>query len=298
MKLDPRHLAQLSTIVETGSFQGAADRMGISQPALSRNIGMLEKRLGTAVFRRSGRRAVPTEIGRRLARAGLSIRIAQDSASVAAELASSGSAGELRLGAPPIVAGRFLSEVLSGFINANPECWVELRVGIVHELRAMLERGQIDVIIGPQNLAEASSELHFSKIVDDSVGIICRRGHLLTKQAGISPIHLGQQMWVAHSRGSTLRQQTENALMAMGLEEIRIGFETDSIGSALEIVGTTNLISAMPRLSTRPYLEDRLVFLDVDHIQFRRPLGLIRRKGMAESVVLKRFLEALVNHYR
>lgn len=298
MNIDPRHLAQLSTIVETGSFQGAADRLGISQPALSRNIGMLERRLGLAVFRRSGRRAIPTELGRRLARAGLSIRIAQESASDVADLATSGSAGELRLGAPPIVAGRFLSKVLAGFINANPECWVDLRVGIVHELRTMLERGQIDVIVGPQNLAEAASELHFVKIVDDSVGIICRTGHPLTKQAAVSPVHLSQQLWVAHSRGSTLRQQTENALMAMGLEEIRIGFETDSIGSALEIVGTTDLISTMPRLSTQPYLEERLVFLDVDHIQFRRPLGLIRRKGMAESVVLKRFLEALVDHHR
>lgn len=261
-------------------------------------MSVLENRLGSAVFRRSGRRAFPTELGRRLARAGLSIRIAQESAAIVGDLAASGSAGELRLGAPPIVAGRFITEVLSGFIKANPECWVELRVGIVHELRTMLERGQIDVIVGPQRLAEAASELHFTEIVDDSVGIICSTDHPLTKRGDISPVELSQQMWVAHSRGSTLRQQTENALMAMGLGEIKIGFETDSIASVLEIVGMTDLISTMPRLSTQPYLEDRLSFLDVDHIQFKRPLGLIRRKDMAESIVQKRFLEALLAHHR
>jgi len=76
------------------------------------------------IFRRSGRKAIATELGRKLARAGLSIRIAEENAGAAAELASSGSAGELRIGAPPIVAGRFLTDVLSGFIKENPECWV------------------------------------------------------------------------------------------------------------------------------------------------------------------------------
>jgi DNA-binding transcriptional LysR family regulator len=297
MKLDPRHLAQLSMIVESGSHQAAADRLGISQPALSRNMAQLEARLGTAVFRRSGRRAVPTDIGRRLARSGLSIRLAEDSAQSIAELAVAGSAGELRLGAPPIVAGRFLTDVLSGFMAENPECWVELRIGIVHELRTMLERGQIDMIVGPQSLAEAASELSFSKLVEDSVGIICRSGHPLANGDSLSPGHLEQQSWVAHSRGSTLRQQTENALMAMGLTEINVAFETDSIGSVLEIVGSTDLISTMPRLSTAPYLEDKLTFLPVDHIQFRRPIGLIRRKDLADSAIQRQFVNVLESHY-
>ncbi|MEP4432791.1 MAG: LysR family transcriptional regulator substrate-binding protein, partial [Hyphomicrobiales bacterium] len=101
-----------------------------------------------------------------------------------------------------------------------------------------------------------------------------------------------------HSRGSTLRQQTESALVAMGLKDIKIGFETDSIGSVLEIVGTTDLISTMPRLSTRPYLQDKLSFLDIDHVQFRRPIGLIRRKDTTEHLVQKQFSKALMNRYQ
>ncbi|MEP0521859.1 MAG: LysR family transcriptional regulator [Hyphomicrobiales bacterium] len=298
MKLDPRHLAQLSTIVETGSFQSAADRLGLSQPALSRNMSVLESRLKTPVFRRSGRKAVPTELGRRLARAGLSIRVAEENAGTVADLAASGSVGELRLGAPPIVAGRFLTDVLSDFIKIYPECHVELRVGIVYELRSMLERGQIDLIVGPQSLAEAVSELVFTTVVEDSVGIICRSDHPLMQRGQISPELLSQQVWVAHSRGSTLRQQTESALVAMGLKDIKIGFETDSIGSVLEIVGTTDLISTMPRLSTRPYLQDKLSFLDIDHVQFRRPIGLIRRKDTTEHLVQKQFSKALMNRYQ
>ncbi|MBM7069756.1 LysR family transcriptional regulator [Actibacterium sp. 188UL27-1] len=46
IKLDPQHLAQLSVLVEAGSFQAAADRLGLIQPALSRNMKALEQRLG------------------------------------------------------------------------------------------------------------------------------------------------------------------------------------------------------------------------------------------------------------
>ena len=78
MKLDPKHLAQLSVIVEAGSFQSAADRLGVTQPALSRNMRALEGRLGTPVFKREGRRSVPNSLGLRLARNGLAIRLAEE----------------------------------------------------------------------------------------------------------------------------------------------------------------------------------------------------------------------------
>ncbi|MEM0907643.1 MAG: LysR family transcriptional regulator, partial [Pseudomonadota bacterium] len=71
MNLDPRHLIQLSMIVEAGSFQIAADRLGLTQPGLSRNMAALEKRIGSPVFRRDGRRSIPNALGLRLARHGL-----------------------------------------------------------------------------------------------------------------------------------------------------------------------------------------------------------------------------------
>jgi DNA-binding transcriptional LysR family regulator len=52
MKFDPRQLAHLSMVVEAGSFQAAADRLGITQPALSRNLKLLEERIGAPLFQR------------------------------------------------------------------------------------------------------------------------------------------------------------------------------------------------------------------------------------------------------
>ncbi len=294
MKPDPRHLAQLSVIVEAGSFQIAADRLGLTQPALSRNMRALEERLGASIFQREGRRSVPNGLGRRLAKAGLAIRIAEEQASAHAALAASGVLGELRIGAPPIVAGRFLTETLSTFIAENPHCVVELRVGLVHELRSMLERGQIDVIVGPQSLADPSEGLDFMPLIEDRIGILCRTGHRLTRRRELSPADLEAETWLAHSRGSLLRQQTEAAMISSGVQQIQIGCETDSIRSVLEIVAETDLITTMPRATTRPYLEDRLTFLAFDHPQFHRPLGAVRRKTMPTNQTVENFLRRLV----
>ncbi len=293
MKLDPRHLAQLSVIVEAGSFQGAADRLGLTQPALSRNMQTLEQRLGSGLFQRDGRRSVPNQLGQRLARNGLAIRQAEEQAEIAADMSAHGSLGELRVGAPPIVAGRFLTSALTGFIKDNPDCSVELRTGLVHELRSMLERGQIDVVIGPQSLADPGDALRFEYLIDDRVGVLCRAGHELTKLKNILPDDLEAQSWLTHSRGSLLRQQTEAAMIAAGVTSIQVVVETDSIHSALEIVANSDLITTMPRATTAPYLQTDLVFLRFDSPHFSRPLGTVRRKDTLDSQVEKNFFTYL-----
>lgn len=294
MKLDPKHLAQLSIIVEAGSFQTAADRLGLTQPALSRNMKALEQRLGASLFNRDGRKSVPNTLALRLARNGQAIRQAEEQASVFADQSAKGAVGELRIGAPPIVAGRFLSSALALFLRENPNCVVELRTGLVHELRSMLERGQVDVVFGPKSLSEPSEGLRFSAIIDDRVGILCRTGHPLTRLKRVMPSDLEGQAWLAHSRGSLLRQQTEAAMVASGVHNINITCETDSIRSVLEIIADTDLITTMPRATTWPYLEDRLTFASFDHPRFQRPLGSITRVKSAQNPVVERFLKTLV----
>lgn len=284
---------QLSMIIETGSFQAAADRLGMTQPSLSRNIRLLEARIGSPVFDRSARKAVPTRLGLRLAQHGLAIRIAEEQASAYSILAATGTAGELKIGAPPIIAGHFLSQHVAAFVRENPECRVELRVGLVHELRSMLQRLEIDIVVGPRKLADHVDDLSFEPLVDERIGIICRAGHPLLSARRVGPRDLEKHRWVAHSRGSTLRLQTEGALVAMGLEQIHIAVETDSIRSVLELVEATDLISTMPRESTRTYLRDRLAFLDADHPQFSRPMGIVKLRTAPSNPVIRRFCELL-----
>src|SRR5438067_43561 len=66
--MDTRQLAAFCAVVEKRSFSQAAERLGVTQPAVSLQIRALEKRLGVQLVDRSGRRVEPTEAGQRLYR--------------------------------------------------------------------------------------------------------------------------------------------------------------------------------------------------------------------------------------
>src|SRR5215212_354270 len=66
--MDTRQLAAFCEVVERQSFSLAAERLGVTQPAVSLQVRSLEKRLGAQLLDRSGRRVAPTEAGLRLYR--------------------------------------------------------------------------------------------------------------------------------------------------------------------------------------------------------------------------------------
>src|SRR3989442_7462674 len=66
--MDTRQLAAFCAVVERRSFSQAAERLGVTQPAVSLQVRALEKRLGRQLLDRSGRRVEPTEAGMRLYR--------------------------------------------------------------------------------------------------------------------------------------------------------------------------------------------------------------------------------------
>src|SRR4051812_49761892 len=68
MLMDTRQLAAFCAVVEKSSFSQAAERLGVTQPAVSLQVRALEKRLGAQLLDRSGRRVEPTEAGIRLYR--------------------------------------------------------------------------------------------------------------------------------------------------------------------------------------------------------------------------------------
>src|SRR5258707_11691784 len=113
--MDTRQLAAFCEVVDRKSFSQAAERLGVTQPAVSLQVRSLEKRLGTRLLDRSGRRVEPTEAGHRLYRAAQ--RMLALEGQLFEELAGDDGArrGELAPGAPARPGGPvvplFLGEV-------------------------------------------------------------------------------------------------------------------------------------------------------------------------------------------
>ena len=299
MQIDPRNLIQLATIVQSGSFAAAAEKLGQAQPALSQNVKQHEARLCAAIFERIGRQSVANDLGSTFARFGLMMLAADDQARAYAQHVSTGQAGSLLIGTPPSLADNFLAPILTEFLASHTECRVELRVGLVTELETLLSTGQINLMIGPARPHSADLQLETETLVEDLLGIVVRKGHDLTRLPEIMPQDLEAQRWVAHSRGSYLRMQTEDGLAKFGVKYFAIALDTDSTETAYKAVAKSDLITVMPNLPTlMSQHASALVFLPLSSTAFQRPISIIQRASHPRSGLETAFLRYLSRELR
>src|SRR5687767_16005279 len=135
--MDTRQLAAFCAVVERRSFSQAAERLGVTQPAVSLQVRALEKRLGTQLLDRSGRRVEPTEAGLRLYRGAQRLLALEEQLLDEVTTSDEGElAGELSLGASTGPAAIVVPLLLCEFQQANPQVKISLSV---HDTQSVVE---------------------------------------------------------------------------------------------------------------------------------------------------------------
>ena len=129
-EIDVPRLRQLAQIVRHRSFSKAAESMGISQPALSKNIRSLERALGVQLLERGRFGAMPTAFGLALVRHADSIDAELRSASQEIEALRVARGGHTCIGCGPSEATRLLPTALSRLRNASPGIRVTIQYGL------------------------------------------------------------------------------------------------------------------------------------------------------------------------
>src|SRR5919197_4630854 len=126
--MDTRQLSAFCAVVERRSFSQAAEKLGVTQPAVSLQVRSLEKRLGQQLLDRSGRRVEPTEAGLRLYRGAqrllaLEEQLLEDVAEEDATLR-----GTLQIGASTGPGGTVVPLLLCEFQREHPDVAVQLEI--------------------------------------------------------------------------------------------------------------------------------------------------------------------------
>ena len=156
-----RHLRAFAAIVDLGGFARAADRLNISQPALSRQIQALEAELGVPLFDRVGRRSQLTAQGEDLLRRGRRLLAEADSLGERARALKAGETGILRFGATPQVIENLLAQFLVRYRRRHPGVEVHLVEDGGARLHERLERGDVHLAIAPAGGTRLESWLLF-----------------------------------------------------------------------------------------------------------------------------------------
>ncbi|QCI65501.1 LysR family transcriptional regulator [Phreatobacter stygius] len=159
------HLRSFADVVELGSFSAAAERAGLSQPAISLQIRQLESRLGSRLIERVGRRATPTAAGSELL-----LHVAQLDDVVAAILDSmarhaSGAVGRVRLGTGATACIYLLPPILRGLRQRLPSIEITVSTGNTVDVVKAVEDNTLD--IGLVTMPVSGRMLEIIPVLDD-----------------------------------------------------------------------------------------------------------------------------------
>jgi DNA-binding transcriptional LysR family regulator len=208
--MDTRQLAAFCAVVERHSFSLAAERLGVTQPAVSLQIRALEKRLGVQLLDRSGRRVEPTEAGVRLYRGAQ--RLLQLEEQVLGELEAQGGgevSGELSIGASTGPAAIVVPLLLCEFQQRHPSVRVALEV---HDTQTVVDRvGARELELGIVGAARRNRAVRFEPFMRDEVILVCPPGHHFAGRT-ITVDELRHEPLIVMQEGAGVRQVIEDGL--------------------------------------------------------------------------------------
>ena len=213
--MDTRQLVAFCTVVERRSFSQAAERLGVTQPAVSLQVRALETRLGTQLLDRSGRRVEPTEAGWRLFRGAQRLLALEEQllGEVAAE-AEGALTGALSIGASTGPAAIVVPLLLCQFQRENPDLRVSLEV---HDTQTVVELVADRVLeLGIVGAARRHRSVRFESFLHDEVILACPPGHRFAGRT-VSIDELRQEPPIVMQEGAGVRQMVEDELRGLGL---------------------------------------------------------------------------------
>ena len=226
-----RELRALHAIINQQSITAAAAMLGVSQPAVSRTIAVLEARLGRPLFQRGGRSIVPTEEALRLNERVMPLLAALD------DLRAEGGGlrpGQLRLVAPPAFANGFLQGAIANFSRLHPMIDFQLEVRSSDVVFGEVAEGLADLGISDMSL-ETRNVIRRPLCVSDAACFL-PADHALAQSATLNVSDLAGLDLIALSRRHLARQKLDRLLGEAGLSAPRVRVETSTTLSALAFV--------------------------------------------------------------
>jgi LysR family nitrogen assimilation transcriptional regulator len=234
--MDLRQLEYFVRVAELGSFTRAAIELDVAQPALSRQVRLLEVELRQALLVRNGRGAVPTEAGKTLLEHGRGILHQVQRAKDDLGRLRGGLSGRVAVGLPNSVARVLTVPLLRAFREAMPEARLSISEGLSGALEAGLVSGRLDIAVLYN--AQPTREIDATPLLDEDLLLVRARPPGLHEDPPPGPIALedvARLPLVIPTRPNAIRMHVESALAAVGCKP-EVALEIDGVQAILDLV--------------------------------------------------------------
>jgi len=290
--MDTRQLVAFCAVVERSSFSQAAEHLGVTQPAVSLQVRALEKRLGTQLLDRSGRRVEPTEAGLRLYR-GAQRLLALEGQILDEVLteATGDLVGTLSLGASTGPAAIVVPQLLCEFQRGHPSVRVVLEV---HDTRSVVELvADRRLELGIVGATPRHRAVRFEPFSEDEVVLVCPAGHRFAGRT-VDVHDLASETLIVMQEGAGVRRIVEDELRRLGvrLRELDVRLELGLQESVRSAVLAGYGVTFISRAAVVAELEaGSLAEARVEGMDGRREISIAVGTGRAQSRVAQAFVE-------
>jgi DNA-binding transcriptional LysR family regulator len=282
--MDLQRLRSLLAIADTGSITEAADRIGLTQPALSRRLQQLESYLGAELLNRGRKGTELTEIGHLVVAEarGLVNRFDHLREQVRAHQGLEG--GSVRIGGGATAVSFVLPTAIARFRQEHPGIRFQLKEAGSIEVAEDVISGRLE--LGLVTLPVQARELQIWPLLTDRIVLVAPCDHPLARQGKIDAQALDGLAFVGFEADTAVRQIIDAALRDAGVE-MNVVMELRSIPAILRMVATTGNLAFVSRMGVDT-LED-VCEIDVHGLNIARELAVIAKRGSSLSPAAQSF---------
>ncbi|MGB2953221.1 MAG: selenium metabolism-associated LysR family transcriptional regulator [Gaiellaceae bacterium] len=290
--MDTRQLAAFCEVVERKSFSRAAERLGVTQPAISLQVRSLEKRLGLKLLDRSGRRVEPTEAGLRLYRSAQRLLALEGQL---LEEVTSGERGELtgtlEIGASTGPGGTVVPLLLAEFQRRNPGVAVSLSIS---DTQSVVDRvAERELELGVVGAARRHRSVEFEPFFRDEVVLACPPAHAFAGRT-LSLEELRAEPLILMQEGAGVRQVIDDELREKGvrLRDLDVRLELGLQESVKSAVAAGYGVTFISRSAIEAELAvGTLATARVKGLEPAREISLVRSAGRSPTRAAQAFVD-------
>jgi len=281
-------MRSLLAVVDAGAITEAADRLGVTQPALSRRIRQFEEHLGVALLSRGRKGVALTTVGHLVvAEARVLVdRYDHLRAQVAAYQRLEG--GTVRLGGGATAVSFVLPDAIARFQVEFPGVRFQVKEAGSREVEEDVVSGRLE--LGIVTLPTHLRELEVHPLIEDRIVLIARPRHVLARAQPLPVARLAGLALVGFEAGSAIRQIIDASLREAGVE-MNVVMELRSIPAIVRMVASTGNLAFVSHMGIES--ESQVQVLRVRGLDIRRRLAVIARRGAVLSPAARAFAERL-----
>ncbi len=290
-----RHLRALVALSDLKLIARVSEALGVTQPAVSKQIAELERIVGVPVVTRDRNRLYLTPIGVRLADHARLALGQLDRAAFDIEAMTSGVSGSVSVGVVSSVAPNLMSGTIELFKRSTPQANVSVSEGHFVELLPQLEAGALDLVIArvwqPQELAGIDQMALFS----EPIVVVAGHNHPLSQGGDVTWTDVTTYPWILPQPGSVARQAVDALFAANGLSPPNNTIASLSIALNLELLRAMPALGLLPqRLAQAQAARGETVILPLDTRDLLSEARCFWRKDqVSQNATLALFLKCL-----